>query len=132
MVAIERSDAQQATKRPNRTVYADDLVVREAGQEYRPHAGEAVVFRARIRPADLSRALSLQSLAITSSAEETLAAERTLREFLAARIVSTSWTDDEGSAYETVEAMLSDADLDELGWLITHVIPDRSADQGEA
>lgn len=121
--------ATKPTKLPTRTETADDLIVEVDGKEYRPHLGETVVFRSRIRPEDLTTAIRLMSVDIESEAVSQKWSE--LKEFLVGRIVKTTWTDEEGKPYASAEEMVRDADLDELGWLLKKAIPNPQNQEGE-
>ncbi len=131
--ALQQVKPTKPTKLRPRVVYSDDFLIDDQGEEICPHAGETVTFRPRIRPDDLVRLLRLQEFRITGDnlADEMGGLEE-VRDFLAQRISATDWTDDEGEVYANPAAMLADADFNELGWLLTKVLPERgAADQGE-
>jgi hypothetical protein len=96
------------------------------------YAGESVTYQARLRASDLATVMRLEQLD-TSSPEAVQDGMTQLRDFLKTRISATDWTSDAGEVYESVDAMLEDADLDEIRWLLANVVPERSeAAKGEA
>lgn len=122
---------KKPTKLPSRTVRADDLVYEIDGEEYRPHEGESVTFRGRIKPDQLLKAVQLRSLDLNTDADAVAAQFAEIRQFVAGFIVAWDWTDDDGSPYLSPPTAdtLADLDLEEIGWLLAKVVPERSIEQ---
>ncbi|HLF71949.1 MAG TPA: hypothetical protein VI759_07350 [Dehalococcoidia bacterium] len=126
----------ETTKLPPKpyTVVADDLVVIEDGVEYRPHAGEKVVFKSRLTVDDYlysRRRANLNSAALVDAAyADTLWAETLER--TAGRIVSHEWTDDDGKLLPPMTVdVLRFLSFEELGWLIQKSSGARSDDESK-
>lgn len=120
---------QERTKpKINRVVASDDFAVIVNGELFFPHAGEEVVFKGRLNADNIGQALRMMKLdaAVASDPEALVAALTEVREFLASFIVSTTWTDAEDRPYESVEALLADADFEEQAWLLHHLLPERT------
>jgi hypothetical protein len=124
--------AAQLSKVPRRKVKGDDFIVRIDGVDYHPHAGEEVELKTRLRPYDLLAIIRFQSFRAAPAIEDMTKQIEELRAFLTERITATSWTNDDGQAYASVDDMMADVSWEELGWLIDNCIPERSAaEQGE-
>ena len=100
------------TKAPPRVEPSDDYVVLDGDSEYRPHQGETVTFRPRIRIEDMIGLLKALSFGTTSDDGRDM--RETIDESfagLAAVILAWTWTDDDGEAYPSPPSV---ADLRQL------------------
>ena len=124
----------EKSKRPNHVVVADDFVVEINGESFYPHAGESVSFVGRLTTNDLMHAMKLQRIDLDAADADQQLDE--VRQFLAGRIASWDWTDDEGTPYPNPPspADIGRLDMDELGWLLANGMRPKKKDAavGEA
>lgn len=106
------------TKVPPRRVSGDTYVVMVDGQECRPHAGEWVEFRRRMRVESLLLDLRLNAVRVGNTAEAEEVLIQMLGE-LADAIVAWSWTDEDGNPYPSPPdaATLRRLPAEEVWWL---------------
>lgn len=114
-------------KVPPRVVNSDGFTIEVDGEEYHPHEDETVSYRTRLNTRQMIQALRLQNLQVTDDSESLEASLGEVRTFLRNCIASTTWTDEDGEPYTSVEAMLDDAGMDELSWLLTNLTVGRTS-----
>jgi hypothetical protein len=98
---------------------SDDFVIEEGGEEYYPHAGESVIFRRRLSPADLMMMMQAEELGDSEDQREIvhfLFGE--IPPILLRAIHSWTWTDPyTGEPMELSLEAIQNLDIPELTYL---------------
>ena len=123
----------ERTKAPPLAVYADDLTTEVDGVDYHPHAGEVVRFTGGMSVGDVKMVVDLSEFQNMQMGGADLTDEQRDKlkdftakldeaaDFMAARIVSWTWTNDREEPYEDppTAKLLRALPFSELMWLLT-------------
>lgn len=123
-------------KAPPRTVYSDDLVIYEDGEEYYPHRGEWVQVRGGMSWRMMKAATRFQRFQGMNTAEvdeseleEIVHAYDQLLQMIVSKLVGWNWTDDQGEPLpEPSPEILEDLDQREIEWLMDAISGDQETE----